>query len=265
MSRKSSSVIGPSPRAEVRRRPREQGASLAALLAGLTVMLIGLGAAAPTWHYLVRNDREQELIFRGLEIVRALRIYQKFQGQSLPPNIEPLVKAKYLRQAYTDPMTQDGKWDILRQGMPAEGCAQAPEGAAGQVSPQAPPQQPPGQHGIPGMNQPAGAPGGLPAAEGTSGETLGASTGMIGVRSKSKDQSLRIMMGRNHYHEWCFTIYLIPPNVWAASQLVGLKQGETAPPFEAIPGQRDWSRMPTWPFQSGGRGGAAPAEEAPAE
>jgi hypothetical protein len=258
MSRRSSSAIDPN--AEIRERPSERGASLAALLAGLTVMLIGLGAAAPTWHYLVQNDREQELMFRGLEIVRALRLYQRYMGQSLPPNIDPLVKAKYLRRAYSDPMfPPDGKWEIIRQGIPAEGCPQTPDGAPQVGAPPGHPQQQPQHPQQPQPNQNQNQSGG-PRME-SGGDPIGPVSGMIGVRSRSRAQSLRIMMGKNHYHEWCFTIHTIPPTVYSIKQLTGLQQGQTAPPFEKIPG-RDWSRPPLWnPPVGGGGGSDLPTEE----
>jgi hypothetical protein len=33
------------------------------VLAGITVMMIMMGAAVPTWRYIMQDDREQELYF----------------------------------------------------------------------------------------------------------------------------------------------------------------------------------------------------------
>src|SRR5262249_16915452 len=49
-------------------RPGEAGYSLVALLAGITIMLVLMAAGSSTWKYIMKNDREQELIFRGGQI-----------------------------------------------------------------------------------------------------------------------------------------------------------------------------------------------------
>ena len=73
-------------------------------------MLVLLSAAAPSWRYLVRNDKEEELLFRGGEIADAIARYQRRNGNALPASLDVLVKRHYLRRAYKDPMTKDGKW-----------------------------------------------------------------------------------------------------------------------------------------------------------
>ena len=50
-------------------------------MAAVTIMLIVLGAAAPTWRYVMKNDREEELIFRGGQIADAIERYQKKNGE----------------------------------------------------------------------------------------------------------------------------------------------------------------------------------------
>ena len=89
---------------------------MAALLAMAAVMLIGLAAAAPSWRYVMQNDREQELLFRGGQIADAIQRYQKRNGGALPPSMEVLVKGRFLRKAYKDPMTKAGEWRLVRQG-----------------------------------------------------------------------------------------------------------------------------------------------------
>src|SRR4051812_38739157 len=101
MSRRSSSVTDPSiDRARLR---RERGVALAALLAGVTIVLIGMGAAASSWSYVVQDNDEQELLFRGLQIVKALKRLQLLNER--PPSLDYLVKKKQLRREYLDPMT----------------------------------------------------------------------------------------------------------------------------------------------------------------
>ncbi len=82
----------------------------------MTIMLILMGAAMPSWKYVVQNEREQELYFRGDQIASAIERYQKKNGGTAPPTLEVLVKGKFLRKAYTDPMTKDGKWRYIKVG-----------------------------------------------------------------------------------------------------------------------------------------------------
>ena len=84
-------------------RPRiDSGFSLVVLGAAITVMLILMGAAVPTWRYIMKNDREEELYFRGDQIARAIERYQRKNGNALPVSMEALVKGHYLRKAYVD-------------------------------------------------------------------------------------------------------------------------------------------------------------------
>ena len=64
----------------------------------------------------MRNDAEEELIFRGGEIADAVARYQKRNGNALPPSLEVLVKGKFLRHPYKDPMTKHGRWRFIRPG-----------------------------------------------------------------------------------------------------------------------------------------------------
>ena len=94
------------------RRRSERGVSLVALMIAVTIMLIGLAIMLPSWEYVIRNEREEELIFRGYQIADAIAACSK------PPkhpatSIEDLVKQRCLRRQFKDPMTKDGKWQIL--------------------------------------------------------------------------------------------------------------------------------------------------------
>ena len=97
-------------------RRREDGYSLVTLMVVVAVMLVMMTAAVPSWRYIMKNDREEELIFRGGEIADAIARYQRKNGNALPPSLEALVKGKFLRRAYKDPMTKDGKWRFIRPG-----------------------------------------------------------------------------------------------------------------------------------------------------
>ena len=189
-----------------RPRARQAGYSLVALIVAVTVMMVMMAAAVPSWRYLMKNDREEELIFRGGEIADAIGRYQKKNANALPPSLEVLVKGKFLRHAYKDPMTKDGKWRFLRQGETI-GATQVP----GQV---------PGPAGVGSTTTttttlPA-RPGGLSTTGGTTGGAVGA---ILGVASTSTDKSLRVFNGRTKYSEWLF--------VPGQPRIVGLQGGPT--------------------------------------
>ena len=64
---------------------RESGFSMPALLAGIAIMTFALMLAMPSWRYIVKDDKEQELIFRGRQISGAIARFQRKNGNALPP------------------------------------------------------------------------------------------------------------------------------------------------------------------------------------
>ena len=154
-------------------RREEAGYAMAALLAAAAVMVIGLAAAVPSWRYVMQNDREEELLFRGGQIADAVQRYQKRNGGAPPPSFEALVKGRFLRKAYKDPMTKKGEWRLLRQG---EATAV----------------------GVPVR------PGAFPTPRPTPAGGTAIVVGFIGVVSTSPEKSLRLFNGRQKYDEWTF-------------------------------------------------------------
>src|SRR5437899_13054643 len=99
MSRRSSNAT--SRPADPRACRAESGVALVALLAGVTIMLIGMAVAMPTWRYVNMSDKEAELVFRGFEIVKGIRAWQTKQGGTFPTSLKPMVELKVLRKEYT--------------------------------------------------------------------------------------------------------------------------------------------------------------------
>jgi general secretion pathway protein G len=165
---------------------REAGFSLVGALAGITIMLTLMAMAMPAWRYVMQDSREEELIFRGTQIVEAIERYQK-EKRTLPVSLELLVKGKYLRKAYADPMTTSGKWRLVRPGetavpaRPGAGVRPLPGGTADGT-------------GASRVGQ-----GGF----GSGGEIGGP---FMGVASTSKEKSLRLFNGRSKYDEWIFAM-----------------------------------------------------------
>jgi type II secretory pathway pseudopilin PulG len=168
-------------------RKEQDGFSVVMLVAVIAIMLIGMAAAVPSWQYVMQDDREQELIFRGGQIADAIQAYQQKNGNALPASLEVLVKGRFLRKPYKDPMTADGQWRFIRQGEPT-----SPGGV-----------RPPG---VPGPLNASPSPGASPAPSGpgTIGGTGTALGGFIGVASKSKKKSLRIFNNAKSYDAWLF-------------------------------------------------------------
>ena len=169
------------------------GFSLVALAASITMMMLLMGMAMPTWRYVMKNAREEELLFRGTQIVEAIERYQKKHGSAQPVSLDVLVKGKFLRKAYKDPMTPKGEWRFIRPGE-----VQVPRTAAG-------------ARARPGMATPAPTPTPRTGAGGRPGSSASSSRGatfgpFVGVASTSKDKSLRVFNGRGRYNEWLFVV-----------------------------------------------------------
>jgi type II secretory pathway pseudopilin PulG len=156
----------------------ERGVSLLALTAAIAITLIGMAVVIPTWQYVMRNDREEELLFRGTQIAEAIIAYRARNNGAGPPTLEALVKGRprYLRKVYKDPMTASGEWRVIR----GEPCP-APTPIANQQSTSLKP---------------------ITTSMASTGRTaFGPITGVV---SRSTEQSLRIVWGQSHYNEWCF-------------------------------------------------------------
>jgi len=211
-----------------RRAGGEAGYAMAALLVSVAVMGVLMAAAMPVWRHQARREKEAELIFRGEQYARAIALYQRKLPGAFPANIDILVEQRFLRKKYKDPMTEDGEFQVLFAAtQPGGGGAR---GQAGQRGAQAGGGLETGV-GVPGSSG-AQPPGGAPGA----GQVPGVRGGIMGVQSKSTDESIRLYNGRNHYNEWQFLFTAF------ASQPGGGQQAD--------PG----SGQPTGPVMQPGRG-----------
>ena len=102
------------------------GFTYIAVLILVIVMGIMLGAVGQTWTRIMKREREQELIFRGTQIVQAIRRWnyggKRGPGQPVMPlfELEHLLKdprsfanVRYLRRLYTDPLTNK-EWVVIK-------------------------------------------------------------------------------------------------------------------------------------------------------
>jgi type II secretory pathway pseudopilin PulG len=78
----------------------------------VTLLAIAAAAIAPTISFQIKRDREEEMVHRGVQYSRAVRLYYKKFGQ-YPSRIEDLLSSsnlRFLRKRYKDPITgQDFK------------------------------------------------------------------------------------------------------------------------------------------------------------
>jgi type II secretory pathway pseudopilin PulG len=168
----------------VKRGPK--GYTLVALLVGLTVMSILIAAVLPLASTQAQRDKEDELIFRGLQYAEGVRLFRRRYGR-YPNTLKEMyeIRPRTLRKLWKDPITNSDKWGIasLTTGLPLPGTS-SPVPPGGASSTPVPTPQP-----TPGFGAP-------PAT------TTGPVTG---VYSLSKKKAFRLYNGRDTYDQWRFT------------------------------------------------------------
>jgi type II secretory pathway pseudopilin PulG len=176
-----------------RRTAAEAGYNLVVLVIAISVMSIMLAAMLPLASTAIRRDKEEELIFRGLQYAEALRVYQ-IRFQQPPTKLEQLleVKPRCIRKLWKDPMTDDGKWGILYagQGEPLVNQGQGPGTSKEEPEKEGGAKKPGGKKEDPVQVGP-----------------------IVGVYSKSSKKSILIFMGKERYDEWRFTSSMLTGRV----------------------------------------------------
>ena len=181
---------------------------MAGLLVAIGIMSILMSVAMPAWRTLAKREKEAELLFRGQQYMRAIDLYQRRFPGAYPTDVEMLVEERFLRRLYPDPMTGE-PFRILTRGSAAaaadettaerdetggrpslSGSRRAAEnlssaarsgvvaGAAGRVSP-----------------------GPFSGTPGREDDEMG---GIVGVVSRSTEESLRDYNGATRYDQWLF-------------------------------------------------------------
>ncbi len=203
--------------AQIRRSQYAQrGYALLSVIFLAAVMIIVAAAAAPVLLTQGRREKEADMIWRGEQYARAVKLYYRKNGR-FPNSIEDLEKPKnnlrYLRKAYKDPMnTEDGAWRLIYIAPNGQliGSLTRTNLLLQLPAPQAinPPGTPPAAPGA-GARPPSGPP--APSGPGTPVSSFGATQGnpvlggnIIGVGSKAKGASLRVYNGGQTYKEWEF-------------------------------------------------------------
>src|SRR5436305_4794581 len=100
---------------------RQRGYALLMVLFMTSVVLLSAMAAAPYVRTERQREKEQEMIWRGKQYVRGIKLYYKKTGR-FPLSVDDLTKPKlgslrFMRQAYKAPMSkEDGAWRFIYVG-----------------------------------------------------------------------------------------------------------------------------------------------------
>ena len=198
----------------------EAGYTLAVVMVFTSVLLVTLSGAVINWQKAMQREREEELIYRGKQFMRAVELWQrKFPG-TYPTTIDALLStnnARFLRKKWKDPITNSDEWRLLKMN---------PDGSISGLT-VIPGSSPLGSSNFGGSSSSSSSSSGGPTTRGTLGgttPTTGAGRGqqgapvsragqsafnpvlggIVGVASKSEKESLKSYNGRSKYNEWEF-------------------------------------------------------------
>jgi type II secretory pathway pseudopilin PulG len=98
----------------------EAGYALLAVIFLAATMLLAAAIAAPVLVTQGRREKEEEMIWRGEQHVRAIKLYYRKLGR-FPKSLDDLNKAQngihFLRKPFKDPMNKDdGSWRLIYVG-----------------------------------------------------------------------------------------------------------------------------------------------------
>jgi hypothetical protein len=100
---------------------REDGYALMMVVFFTALLLIATMVAAPRILLEGKREKEKEMIWRGHQYIRGVKLYYRKMGR-FPTAIDDLTKPKtgslrFMRQAYKDPMNgEDGSWRLIYVG-----------------------------------------------------------------------------------------------------------------------------------------------------
>jgi type II secretory pathway pseudopilin PulG len=101
-------------------RHKDAGYALLLIMFFLALLVVSLATAAPTVLSTVQREREKEMVWRGKQYTRGIRLYY-LKLHRFPTSLDDLTTPKtgirFMRQAYKDPMNQvDGSWRLIYVG-----------------------------------------------------------------------------------------------------------------------------------------------------
>jgi hypothetical protein len=99
---------------------RQEGYALMLAVFLAALLAVSVAATAPNALMQGRREKEQEMVWRGNQYVRGIRLFYR-KNHRIPGTLEELFKpqlgVRYMRKAYTDPMNSvDGSWRLIQIG-----------------------------------------------------------------------------------------------------------------------------------------------------
>ena len=200
---------------------REEGYTLVALLALMTVLALFAMAAAPKLSQQAQREREIEAIFRGEEVADAIRLYYSYQvtqkrqtaDAGLPTSIDQLLegvpsgtkKVQILRaSAARDPLSKSGEWQLVRPR--SAHLADFTRSIMLFAENVRPPTNDPQLKQVEQFMAPPILPtGDFATSESSSSSDDNSSAPFIGVSSESKSKSVLNYYGIDRHDGWIFT------------------------------------------------------------
>ena len=210
------------------------------LMVAVTILAVLTAASLPMWSQAMKREKEEELIFRGWQYAEGIRVFQQRHGR-YPTRLKELieVKPRSIRQLWEDPMTESGEWGLIFQGgvtPPGQGQGQGGRELGGGG----------------GLDDGRGDRGGGPRAP-RPGEqrTVGP---IIGVRSLSEGESIKILFDQESYDGWQFTVEKLSSMAITGIGPEGVQRGPAGPNTPMQVGGRPTLPRPQWigrPFPPG--------------
>jgi type II secretory pathway pseudopilin PulG len=222
-----------------------------------SVLLVTLSGAIINWQKAMQREREEELIYRGKQFMRAVELWQrKFPG-TYPTTLDALLSTnntRFLRKKWKDPITNSNEWRLLKVN---------PDGSISGLT-VIPGSNPLGPSSFGGSSSGSSSGSSGRTTGGTLGGTSSSSStgtgtasaqrgstqtragqsafnpvlgGIVGVASKSEKESLKTYNGRSKYNEWEFVF--IPRGPQAGAGPNAPQGGQPQPQGGVTPGGRN--------------------------
>ena len=92
----------------------EKGYILTATIVMVVILSISMSMIAEKWTYVVKREKEEELLFRGEQYAQAIRRFY-IMHKRYPFSLEELVDSypRCIRRLYKEPFSKDGEWGII--------------------------------------------------------------------------------------------------------------------------------------------------------
>ena len=246
----------------------EEGFLLVAMIFVVAVMLIFLAVAAPVVAKDLQREKEIEMVHRGNQYVRAIKLYYWKNNKQYPPSIDALVQSnniRFLRKKYVDPMTGKDDWRIIHLGVnkttvtgffgeplagltttgagglgSANGMVSSvgDSGAAGSTAPTAPGSTSASGSGSTGSSGTTGSTGSTGGVGSTDATTFNGSGGgpIIGVSSLSPKQAIISIRKQTTFDTWEFIYDPRIELLYAKANILGGGVGSASPTSTGLNG-----------------------------